>query len=402
MRFHFLTLGYHPDTDGGAFRYAAEVAEVLASRGHSVEVISKAPPASARSDVRILPSTEMRNGVRLHRVTGTGGSFLQNWRSVVGEAGGVLDRLQRSAPKSLIASHHAYFEPAVRGRRPTVFFHGPWGLEHRFATAARPRPIWIRIRDSLISSWLHRAEGRALRGADRILVASRYMAERLGAWHPRLTAEVEVVGGGANPGRFHDGLDREALRRKWGLAEEDRLFLSVRRLDPRMGLAVLVEAFAKVSATCSTARLWIAGKGAQREELERLAVSLGLGNRIRFLGFVPEEELPGLYTVADAVLMPSLDLEGFGLVTAEALSCGTPVLASDAGANTEVVGPLSPELIFRSGSVEALAECMSRFVSGASRIPARSACSDFARRTFRWDRAADAFERQATKWEAAP
>ena len=240
-----------------------------------------------------------------------------------------------------------------------------------------------------------------MRGADRILVASRYMADRLGAWHPGLSAEVEVVGGGANPSRFHDRLDREPLRRKWGLKPEDRLFLSVRRLDPRMGLGLLVKAFSEVATTCPSSRLWIAGKGAQREELERLSVSLGMGDRIRFLGFVPEEDLPGLYSVADAVLMPSLDLEGFGLVTAEALSCGTPVLASDAGANTEVVGPLSPALVFRSGSVEALSECMSRFASGATGIPGRAACADFARRTFRWDRPADAFEREAAKREAA-
>lgn len=390
MRFVFLTLGYHPDTDGGAYRYAAEVAEVLAGRGHAVEVITKAPDQT-------LPVQETRNGVRLHQVRGPGGGFRRNWSGVVDAAKAELKVCHNPSKPDLVASHHAYFERALRGLNPVVLFHGPWGLEHRFACAGKARSLPVRLRDRLVSTWLHRIEDRALRSASRILVASRYMAGKLREWHPTATAPVEVVGGGANPTRFHGGLDRSAARQKWGVAPDGLLFLSVRRLDPRMGLSILVQGFASIAAKHPSTRLWIAGKGAQREELERLAQAHGLDGRIRFLGFVPEPELPGLYSAADAVLMPSLDLEGFGLVTAEALSCGTPVLASDAGANSEVIGGLSPELIFRNGSVEALAGCLDGFAARPDARPDRERCARFAREFFRWERPAAAFERAATE-----
>jgi glycosyltransferase involved in cell wall biosynthesis len=238
-----------------------------------------------------------------------------------------------------------------------------------------------------------------LRVSTRIHVASRYIAGKLQQWHPNVRAPVEVVGGGANHTRFNDRLDRSAARAKFGAGPEEMVFLAVRRLDPRMGLALMVDGFARTAAAYPHARLWIAGKGIQREELECLAARTPAARQIRFLGFVPEADLPGLYAAADCVIMPSLDLEGFGLVTAESMACGTPVLASDAGANAEVVGGLSPQLIFRSGSAESLSERLSGVLSGAVVLPSRGQCGEFARSEYRWERAADAFERAA---EAQP
>jgi glycosyltransferase involved in cell wall biosynthesis len=96
--------------------------------------------------------------------------------------------------------------------------------------------------------------------------------------------------------------------------------------------------------------------------------------------------------------MPSLDLEGFGLATAEALACGTPVLASRAGANPELVKPLNPDLMFEPGDVEFLAQILGRVLDGSLRLPEREACATYARSAFRWDRPADAIERAHGRW----
>jgi glycosyltransferase involved in cell wall biosynthesis len=69
------------------------------------------------------------------------------------------------------------------------------------------------------------------------------------------------------------------------------------------------------------------------------------------------------------------------------------VLASRAGANAEVVGPLDPELLFEAGSVDALAEKLDAVLSGRLHLPDRARCAAYAREHFRWDRPADAFER---------
>jgi glycosyltransferase involved in cell wall biosynthesis len=204
---------------------------------------------------------------------------------------------------------------------------------------------------------------------------------------------VMVVGGGADLRRFQPPADRLALRAEWGIREGDFLFLTVRRLDPRMGLKLVIKAFSAISAEFPKARLWLAGRGRQQAELAADIEGAGLGDQARLLGFVPEEKLSGLYAAADCVLMPSLDLEGFGLVTAEALACGTPVAASRAGANAEVIEGLSPALLFSAGDPVALTHKLREILASPAGLPSRDRCAAYARERFRWDRPADACER---------
>lgn len=390
MRFVFLTLGYHPDLDGGGYRYATEVAERLAARGHEVHAVFPNPRNR-------LAASESRAGVHLHRVPDGTGSFFANWRSENAAAREVVaSLLAPGQPRTLLATHQAYFEPAARGW-PTVFmFQGAWGLEYRFSQQAKARGTLRRLLDPWIARMLHRTEGRALRAAPEVFVASDYTRRRLPAWHPGVRSPVTVVSGGANFAQFHPPADRAALRRKWDLSPETFLFLAVRRLDPRMGLAGLLAAFATASGDHPHARLWLAGRGPQQAALEAEIVRLGLAGRARLLGFVPEADLPGLYAAADCTLMPSLDLEGFGLATVESLACGTPVLASDAGANPELVGPLDPALVYPTGDPSAPAAQLEAILSGRLRLPTREAAARHAAESFRWERPVEAFERA---WE---
>lgn len=386
MRFVFLTLGYHPDLDGGGYRYATEVAERLAARGHEVHAVFPNPRNT-------LPSNEVRHGVQLHRVPDGTGSFLANWRSENAAARQVLDTLLPTGhPRTLLATHQAYFEAAARGR-PTVFmFQGAWGLEYAFSQQAKPRGLVRRLLDPWISRQLHRTEGRALAAAPEIFVASQYTQRRLPVWHPRVQSPVRVVSGGASFTQFTPPPDRAATRAKWNLTGSEFLFLTVRRLDPRMGLASLIQAFARAAASHPNARLWLAGRGPQQAELQSLIDSLGLATRVKLLGFVPEADLASLYGAADVTLMPSLDLEGFGLATVESLACGTPVLASDAGANPELVGPLDVSLVYPTGDRPGLENRLGQILGGSLPLPPRTRCAEYVRTEFRWDRPVLAFE----------
>jgi glycosyltransferase involved in cell wall biosynthesis len=385
MRFVFLTLGYHPDLDGGGYRYATEVAERLAALGHEVHAVYPNPRNT-------LPASESRNGVQLHRVPDGTGSFLANWRSENAAARAVVDTLLGpGTPRTLLATHQAYFEAAARGR-PTVFmFQGAWGLEYAFSQQAKPRGVLRRLLDPWIARQLHRTEGRALAAAPEIFVASDYTRQRLPTWHPKVSSPVRVVSGGANFTHFFPPSDRAEVRARWNLSASDCLFLTVRRLDPRMGLRSLIEAFADASKAYPGARLWMAGRGPQRDELQALIEQRGLASKARLLGFVPESDLAALYGAADVTLMPSLDLEGFGLATVESLACGTPVLASNAGANPELVGPLDRALVYPTGDARALGERLEAILAGRLPLPSRNRCAEFARTEFRWDRPVNAF-----------
>jgi glycosyltransferase involved in cell wall biosynthesis len=388
MRFVFLTLGYHPDLTGGAYRYVAEAAERLAGRGHGVEVICPNPADR-------LAGRESRHGVGLFRYPGGRSFAARNWRQENARARALLrERLAEPGGPALVVQAQAYFTPALAGHWPqAVFlFTGPWSAEYRWARQAAPRSLPRRWLDGAIALAMRWTERKALRRTRRILTISHYYAGQLPRWHGRRLAPISVISGGVNTEQFRPVADRSQLRRRWGLGEAAFLFLAVRRLEARMGLLTLLEGFAAVAPAFPQARLWLTGSGPLRPELEKRIAAAGLLERVRLLGLVPEADLPGLYNAADCTLMPSLDLEGFGLATAESLACGTPVLGSRAGATPELLAPLSESLLFAPGSAGALAEKLRAVLSGAFPLPERAACASYARQRFDWEGPVRGFE----------
>ena len=144
----------------------------------------------------------------------------------------------------------------------------------------------------------------------------------------------------------------EAVRRRFGLGE--RFVFYVGGLDRRKNLGLLLRAFAELAAAHPEAELAIAGEapaaGPLFPDWRALAAALGVGERVRFLGHVSEEEKAHLYGAALCFAFPSL-YEGFGLPPLEAMACGTPVVCADASSLPEVVGDAA--LTAPPGDVEA-------------------------------------------------
>ena len=110
--------------------------------------------------------------------------------------------------------------------------------------------------------------------------------------------------------------------------------ISVSRLLERKGLHHLIEAIAKPNPLPVT--LEIVGTGSYESELRKHCTDLGLDDHVRFLGFIRREKLPDLYRSADLFALPS-QTESFGLVFAEAMACGLPVVATTVGGIPELV-----------------------------------------------------------------
>ena len=117
-----------------------------------------------------------------------------------------------------------------------------------------------------------------------------------------------------------------------------------------MGLSNLVDAMKQVIDREPDAILYIAGKGRLKAQLEAQIASHGLADHVKLLGFVTDAQLPLIYRAADLNVVPTLSLEGFGLVAAEALAAGTPSLVTPVGGLPEVVSGLSPDLVFASSA----------------------------------------------------
>lgn len=180
----------------------------------------------------------------------------------------------------------------------------------------------------------------ALTRARALVAISRYtkqcLVQELGLSDER----IHVVYRAVDHAAFRPLPVPDAFRRQYRLEEGKAHVLYVGSTDPRKNLAALVRAFALVQRQAPEARLLIAGAShfvAQRARLEKLITELALRESVLFLGQVPDADLPLLYNAADVFVLPSL-YEGFGLPALEAMSCGTPVVASSRASLPEVVG----------------------------------------------------------------
>jgi glycosyltransferase involved in cell wall biosynthesis len=156
--------------------------------------------------------------------------------------------------------------------------------------------------------------------------------------------------------RQSESIDRSKVRAKWSVPETSSIVLFCAKLQPWKRPEDLLRAFAKLAET--DAYLVFAGEGPSRQSLEAQALSIGISDRVRFLGFVNQSGLPETYTASDILVLPS-SYEPFGLVVNEAMLCGCPVIVSDrVGARFDLVRPGETGYIFPCGDVAALASAL--------------------------------------------
>lgn len=155
-----------------------------------------------------------------------------------------------------------------------------------------------------------------------------------------LEVPIETVPLGTTPSHFRPGIDASGVRAKYGLLGGPWL-LTVARLEWHKGIDTMMKALPAVRAAHPSARYAIAGVGDRLPQLERLAQELGLGDAVRFLGAVTDEELPALYNAADLYVGASrrhdLLVEGFGISLVEASACGLAVVGGRSGGVPDAV-----------------------------------------------------------------
>ena len=176
-------------------------------------------------------------------------------------------------------------------------------------------------------------------------------------------SKITVVPCGADTEQFQAaGRPKAEVRRGLDLPENRPILLSVRRLAARMGLDNLLRALPEIVRRCPDVLLLLGGSGPEKSNLESLIATLGLENHVKMLGFIPDTDLPTYYQAADLFVLPTLALEGFGLVTTEDLSSGLPVIGTPAGATPEILGHLDPRLIALGTTPDDLAKAILGFL----------------------------------------
>jgi glycosyltransferase involved in cell wall biosynthesis len=161
--------------------------------------------------------------------------------------------------------------------------------------------------------------------------------------------------------RRRDAVDRDgqraALRALLGLGRDDIVFVFVGRLEPRKGVAHLLEAFGALSAARPDVALLVVGDGGERQ---RVAAAAAGNAQLRYAGRLDTEKVIAAFCCADVALVPSL-IEPFGLVVNEAMAAGLPVIASDrVGCVDDLVKHGETGLVVPAGSAGALREAMAQ------------------------------------------
>jgi glycosyltransferase involved in cell wall biosynthesis len=175
----------------------------------------------------------------------------------------------------------------------------------------------------------------ALRRADLITCDAEHIKAplvELGA-NP---AKINLINFGIDVQRFSPGPKDEELIRKLEISDSP-VIISLRTLEPVYDIDSLVKAVPLVLKEVPEAKFLIAGKGSQEAKLRELAKSLGVDGSIKFVGLIPNDELPQYLRVADVYVSTSLSDAGIAASTAEAMACELPVVITDFGDNRKWV-----------------------------------------------------------------
>ena len=216
---------------------------------------------------------------------------------------------------------------------------------------------------------VRRALRHVLRSAELVVAGGGYpgaeAARAAGAPVPTV-----LVPPGVDPERFHPLApdERRRQRARLGLDPDALVVLGLSRLVPRKGFDVLVEAGAALAGRHPDLQVAIVGAGRDRRRLERLAEHHG--SPVRFLGRLPEADIPVVHAVADCFAMlcrdrwAGLEQEGFGIVFLEASACGVPVVAGRSGGSHEAVADGTTGFVLgRRADVAETAAALDRLLS---------------------------------------
>jgi len=280
------------------------------------------------------------------------------------------------AASDIVVSHFAPYAfgvlDLIRTRPLVIHFHGPWAGESAVEGAGR-----------LAVAAKHALERIVYGRGARFIVLSRAFGAILERDYGVPPQTIRVVPGGVDLTRFREIGSRTEARAALGWPVDRPTVVSVRRLVRAKGLENLIAAIAEVRRRVPDVLAVIVGTGPLAADLQARIAAAGLADHVRLVGYVADDDLPLVYRAADLFVVPTIALEGFGLVVVEALACGTPVLVTPVAGLPEVVTDLQPSLVLGGSAPADLARGIGDALTGALPLPSDAACRAYAER-FAW------------------
>jgi glycosyltransferase involved in cell wall biosynthesis len=262
-----------------------------------------------------------------------------------------------------------FVAPLLLARQRATLFHGLLNI----APLLSPIPTIVTVHDLAFMDvtgshrkanrrYLAAATRQGVRQAAHIFAVSEYskqaIVDRLSIDPARISIAYNAAGAQYRP---RSAAELAGWRHEKGVPEQFMLYLGT--LEPRKNIPNLLRAYAKVRAEVQMPLLIGGGKGWHFDEIFATHAELGLGDSVRFLGYVPSEDLPLWYNAATFFVFPSR-YEGFGIPPLEAMASGTPVLTTNATSIPEVVGDAAIQV--DPDDVDGMAEQLRRLSGDAA------------------------------------
>lgn len=363
MRIAIAGTANYPALNGQA-TFTENLTEGLARRGHQVLSIFPSEKGKAYSI--------LRNGVQIQTLRSFNLNFIhpESYFSLFSgrQVGSILDDFKPQVVH--IQDHYPVCIDVVRtARRRGIKLIGtnhfmPENLAAYLPVVSLVKPFYRRVMWDLMLMTFNQLDAATAQSQ-----AAADMLRRQGLRIPVYPASC-----GLNLERFFpdQGVNRTVVRARFGLDPQAFLFLFVGRVDREKRLEVLLHALRLLKRP--GVQLAISGHGADQKRLIALTADLGLGESVRFTGFVPRVDLPALLNSADVFCMPS-EAELLSLASLEAMACARPVLLADAVALPELAVNGENGYLFEPGDAQEAARCMALLIDHPQDLPAMGKAS---------------------------
>jgi len=349
MKVCMLTWEFPPRIVGGIARHCLGLAKALARENLEVHVVTLDFPGA--------PLYEDVEGVKVHRTrielghpTFTVWAFLFN--HFMEKEAAYLNRVNDF---DVIHIHDWLTAPS--GISCKYYWNKPLVLTVHSTEVGRVQGL--RSPDSYLIDGL---EWWMTYEATRVIVVSDSVKWELQNHFHLPEEKIEVIPNAVDMEKYEKDIDRAQVKRRYGLDPYEKLVLFIGRLVPQKGVEYLIWAVPSIVRSRPEARFIIAGDGWSRSYLEGLAMSTGHGDKIRFVGFVPDSDLVELTMSADVLVIPSV-YEPFGIVALEGMAAGVPVVAGNVGGLSEIIEHERTGVLVYPRNAESIAWGVNRVLS---------------------------------------
>ena len=379
----------------GAERVLFEQSTMLRKRGHDVHILT-------RKLANHNSSQEVIQGVREWRYDIDQKNSYSSIKSTLSNCKNLFESLQKKYSFDYINFHQPFsafsvIRSTANKTAKRIYTCHSLSFEEFQSRNPRPKNIIKGLSYSLNVLARKYIEKKVLNESDRIVTLSRFTREKLWSAYKIPPEKGVIIPGGVDLQRFSPAMDKIEIRRHLNVPEKKMILFTVRDLEPRMGLENLIQALREVIKEVPDSYLVLGGQGPLKNRLISLCRELGVEGYVRLVGFIPEEDLSDYYRMADIFILPTVELEGFGLITLEALASGIPVLGTPVGGTVEILGGLDSNYLFKDTKPESMASliiktCQQHKNNPRLRQDVSYQCRAFVEENYSWESNVDRIE----------